>query len=152
FNYIDRLVLAAVQPKIEASNIFEKDDPFRKTKLGALTTVFLIVYMAAAPVLGWVADRASRWLIVGIGVILWSLASAATGLATAFWFLLLARCLVGIGEAAYGPAAPTLLAEYYPLKERARVFAWFYLAMPLGIALAYVLGGYVAGTGLGWRW
>jgi MFS family permease len=150
FNYIDRYVLVAVQPKIGA-DLFEPDDPDKKTKLGALTTVFLIVYFATAPMLGWLADRVSRWLVVGVGVILWSLASGATGLATVFWFMLATRCLVGIGEAAYGPAAPTLLADYYPMRKRARVFAWFYLAMPVGVALGFLLGAYVEDIGLRWR-
>ena len=58
--------------------------------------------------------------------------------------LLLTRCFVGIGEAAYGPVAPTLISDFYPVKVRGRVLAWFYMAIPVGSALGYVLGDAVA--------
>src|SRR5262245_53949453 len=156
FNYIDRQVLAAVLPKIEET--FLKDDPFAKTKLGWLTTAFLVSYMLLAPVFGWLGDRTSRWLLVGVGVILWSLASGASGLATGYLVLLLTRCFVGVGEAAYGPVAPTVISDLYPVQVRGSVLAWFYLAIPVGGALGYVLGGAVADAPLfgdplaRWRW
>src|SRR5262249_50738583 len=72
-------------------------------------------------------------------------------LATAFWLLLLTRCFVGVGEGAYGPVAPTMISDLYPIKERGRVLAWFYVAIPVGGALGYALGGIVAGA-LSWHW
>jgi MFS family permease len=149
FNYIDRQVLAAVLPKLKGA--FVADDPHAKTKLGALTTAFMVSYMVLAPLFGWLGDRRSRWLLVGIGVMLWSLASGASGLATAYLILFLTRCLVGVGEAAYGPVAPTLISDLYPVQIRGSVLAWFYAAIPVGSALGYVLGGVVGGW-LGWRW
>jgi len=149
FNYIDRQILAAVLPKIEVE--FLRDDPDPKTKLGLLTAAFLVAYMLFSPIFGWLGDRMSRWLLVAFGVILWSLASGGSGLATGFVVLLLTRCLVGVGEAAYGPAAPTLISDLYPVERRGSVLAWFYAAIPVGGALGYVLGGAVAGTALGWR-
>ena len=104
FNYIDRQILAGVLPKIEEA--FLKGDVDAKTKLGWLTTAFLVSYMVLSPVFGWLGDRMSRWMLVGIGVALWSLASGASGLAEGYMMLLLTRCLVGVGEAAYGPTAP----------------------------------------------
>src|SRR5262245_43830516 len=104
FNYIDRQVLSAVLPKLEAQ--FTPNDPRAKTKMGALTTAFMVAYMVLAPVFGWLGDRSSRWLLVGVGVILWSLATGASGLAFSYFMLLLTRCFVGVGEAAYGPVAP----------------------------------------------
>jgi MFS transporter, Spinster family, sphingosine-1-phosphate transporter len=74
-------------------------------------------------------------------VIVWSLASGASGLASSFNMLLVTRLFVGIGEAAYGPAAPTLLADLYPIERRGRIVSYFYLAIPVGSALGYVLGG-----------
>src|SRR5262245_50246199 len=109
FNYIDRQVLAAVLPRIEDD--FLRGDPFAKTKLGWLTTAFLVSYMVLAPIFGWLGDRMSRWFLVAVGVLLWSLASGASGLAQAYVLLLLTRCLVGVGEAAYGPTAPTLISD-----------------------------------------
>src|SRR5215217_7920876 len=76
FNYIDRQVLSAVLPKLELdADIFQPDDPWLKFKLGWLTTAFLVSYMLISPIFGRLADTRSRWLLVGIGVILWSLAS-----------------------------------------------------------------------------
>src|SRR5437763_1750354 len=65
--------------------------------------------------------------------------------------LLLTRCFVGVGEGAYGPVAPTMLSDLYPVKERGRVLAWFYVAIPVGGALGYAFGEVVQ-RALGWRW
>jgi MFS family permease len=84
-------------------------------------------------------------------VIIWSLASGASGLAVSFVMLLLTRCLVGTGEAAYGPVAPSMLSDMYPESIRGKILAFFYLAIPVGSALGFVLGGHVANTSWGWR-
>src|SRR3954469_11831549 len=105
FNYIDRQVLAAVEPKIR-DTFFAPNDPNAMATTGALGTAFLVTYMLSAPALGWLADRFSRWIIVGCAVLLWSVASGASGLAGTFWILFLTRIFVGIGEGGYGPAAP----------------------------------------------
>jgi MFS transporter, Spinster family, sphingosine-1-phosphate transporter len=152
FNYIDRQVLSAVLPKLELdANLFRPDDPNIKFKLGLLTTAFLVSYMLMSPIFGRLGDRRSRWALVGIGVILWSLASGGSGLATGFVVLLLTRCLVGIGEAAYGPVAPAMLSDLYPERQRGRILAWFYMAIPVGSALGFVIGGMMAVTAWGWR-
>src|SRR5688572_2883288 len=97
FNYVDRQVLAAVEPLIR--------DYFKATQaqMGWLATAFLVSYMVFSPLFGWLGDRTSRWMLVAVGVILWSLASGASGMATSVALLLITRCCVGIGEAAYGP-------------------------------------------------
>jgi MFS family permease len=152
FNYIDRQVLSAVLPKLELdAALFAPTDPWLKTKLGSLTTAFMVSYMLLSPVFGWFADRGSRWKLVGIGVVLWSLASGGSGLAATFWLLLLTRACVGVGEAAYGPVAPSMLSDMYPQEERGRIMAYFYLAIPVGSALGFVIGGQVADTSWGWR-
>jgi MFS family permease len=107
--------------------------------------------MLLSPVFGRLGDTWSRWALVGIGVIVWSLASGASGLATGFLVLLLTRCLVGIGEAAYGPVAPAMLSDLYPERQRGKVMAWFYMAIPVGSALGFVVGALVADTAWGWR-
>jgi MFS family permease len=176
FNYIDRYVLAAVVPKVRET-FFQPahsgagaapessfavqfvgwlGDTFGLTGenalIGSLAMAFMVAYMIAAPLFGWLADRMSRWLLVGVGVILWSLASGASGLAETFGMLFLTRCFVGVGEAAYGPVAPTMISDLYPVKIRGSVLAWFYMAIPVGSALGYVYGGLVADSPLGWRW
>lgn len=150
FNYIDRQVLAALEPEI-------RDTFFLPTNLnamattGALGSAFLVTYMLSAPALGLLADRFSRWLIIGCAVILWSLASGASGLAATFSLLVCTRILVGIGEGAYGPAAPTILADHFPLATRGRIIAIFCAAIPVGSALGYILAGSISAH-LGWRW
>jgi MFS family permease len=105
----------------------------------------------------------SRWILVGIGVILWSLASGASGLdwggnlVLGYWLLFLTRCFVGIGEAVYGPVAPTVISDLYPVKSRGRVMSIFYIAIPVGGALGYAFGGQIASSTLfadhqSWRW
>ncbi|MGI8820026.1 MAG: spinster family MFS transporter [Chthoniobacterales bacterium] len=150
FNYLDRQILSALEPQIRGT-FFAADDVNAMTKTGALGMVFLVTYMLSAPLLGWLSDRFSRWLIVGTAVILWSLASGASGLAATFGILVLTRVLVGIGEGGYGPAAPTILSDLFPLEHRGRILAIFCAAIPVGSALGYVLGG-VINAHLGWRW
>jgi MFS family permease len=152
FNYIDRQVLSAVLSRLELdADLFNPHDPWIGLKLGSLTTAFMVSYMLMSPVFGWLGDTRSRWALVGIGVIVWSLASGGSGLATGFVVLLLTRCLVGIGEAAYGPVAPAMLADLYPERKRGRILAWFYAAIPVGSALGFVIGGAIADTAWGWR-
>ncbi len=149
-NYIDRYVLAAVEPQIRAT-FFHPGDPNAMAVTGLLGTAFFVTYMLSAPALGWLSDRFSRWVIIGVAVLLWSLASGASGLATTFGILLFTRVLVGIGEGGYGPAAPTLLADLFPLAMRGRIMSAFCAAIPVGGALGYVLGGMI-GSHWGWRW
>jgi MFS family permease len=153
FNYIDRQVLSAVLKRIELdADIFRPDDPNLRTKLGLLATAFMASYMLLAPVFGRLSDRLPRWRVVGVGVILWSVASGASGLAGTYAALLLTRCFVGVGEAAYGPVAPSMLSDLYPERVRGRVLAGFYLAIPVGSALGFVIGGQVAEWTGDWRW
>jgi MFS transporter, Spinster family, sphingosine-1-phosphate transporter len=150
FNYIDRYVLAAVEPNIRAA-FFAPDDPNAMWWTGTLAPAFLLTYMFSAPILGFLADRFSRWLIIGVCVILWSFATAASGFAATFAALFITRIFVGIGEGGYGPAAPTILADYFPLQKRGRIMAIFCAAIPVGSALGYVLGG-IINHQFGWRW
>ena len=145
FNYIDRQNLSAVLPRIR------DEFGWSYAQGGLLTSIFLISYMLFSPVFGWFGDRFSRWKLIAIGVMFWSLASGATGLATTFVMMATTRALIGLGEAAYGPAAPSLIADLYPVEKRGAKLAWFYVAIPVGSALGYMLGGHMAGT-WGWRW
>ncbi|PYL12180.1 MAG: MFS transporter [Verrucomicrobia bacterium] len=150
FNYIDRQILAALEPDIRAT-FFAPGDVNAMWKTGLLGDAFFVTYMISAPILGFLADRISRWIIVGFAVVLWSLASGGSGLAATFTILFATRIFVGIGEGGYGPAAPTILADLFPIEIRGRVMAIFYTAIPVGSALGYVIGG-VVGAHLGWRW
>jgi MFS family permease len=152
FNYIDRQILSATLPKISNdTSIFDPNDEDKNKKLGALTTAFMVAYMCLSPVFGRLGDSLARWLLIGIAVIIWSLATGGTGLATGYILLFLTRCLVGTGEAAYGPVAPAMLSDLYPVDHRGRIMSWFYMAIPVGSALGFVIGSNVAETQLGWR-
>jgi predicted MFS family arabinose efflux permease len=143
-NYIDRYVLSGVLPLVE------KAFPgVSKEQLGWLAPAFLIVYMLTSPVFGFLGDRMARKILVGLGVQLWSLATAAAGMARSFAQLFISRMFVGVGEAAYGTTAPTIISDLYPKSSRGRALALFYVAIPAGSALGYLLGGVV---GEGWSW
>ena len=150
FNYIDRQVLAALEPDIRAT-FFPAGGVNAMTKTGLLGDAFFITYMISAPILGLLADRFSRWIIIGSAVLLWSLASGGSGLAATFTILFATRVCVGIGEGGYGPAAPTILSDLFPIETRGRIMAIFCAAIPVGSALGYVIGGLI-GAHLGWRW
>ncbi|HYE17296.1 MAG TPA: MFS transporter [Tepidisphaeraceae bacterium] len=168
FNYIDRYILAAVEPELRKEffpqaaggpAVSAKDELARAmSSTGWLATAFLISYMVTAPLFGAIANRMSRWVLIAIAVTVWSLASGASGLAATFAVLLITRCFVGVGEAGYGPAAPALIAELYSAKNRGFIMALFYMAIPVGSALGYVFGGLITakmdGVGgiHGWRW
>lgn len=152
FNYIDRQILSATLPKIRLdATVLAPDDEWANAKLGALTTAFMVAYMLLSPVFGRLGDTVRRWFIVGAAVIAWSLATGGTGLATGYLVLFLTRCLVGVGEAAYGPVAPAMLSDLYPVSRRGKIMAWFYMAIPVGSALGFVIGSQVAEVA-GWRW
>ena len=148
FNYIDRYVLAAVEPEIQA-HFFAADDPNAHALTGLLGTAFLVTYMISAPIFGWLADRMSRWFIIGASVILWSAATAASGLAATFAMLFAMRLFVGIGEGGYGPIAPAIISDFFPVESRGRVLSYFYVAIPVGSALGYVIGGFFTSH---WGW
>jgi MFS family permease len=137
-NYLDRYVVSAVLPDL-------KQAPLRLTdaELGSLMSGFIIVYMLAAPLFGRLGDRGSRPKPIAIGVFLWSLATGLSGLARSYLQLLGARALVGIGEAAYGTIAPSLLADFFEKRTRGRAFAIFNMAIPVGAALGFIVGGLV---------
>jgi len=143
-NYIDRSILNAVQPLIQAE--FHVSD----AQLGRLTTVFLIFYTLAAPIMGPLADRHSRRLIIAIGAFAWSGVTLLTAFVHSYESLLIRHTLVGIGEASFVTISPTFVADLFPEEKRGRVLGVFYLAIPVGFALGYPIGGYF-GTHHGWR-
>lgn len=149
-NYIDRYIIAGVLPLVEKELLGpEVQDP--KFWMGLLSPAFLVTYMVAAPFFGYLGDRTRRWTVVGCGVLFWTVATGMTGLATAYWFLLLMRILVGLGEAAWGPIAPTIISDMYPVSKRGWVLSWFYIAIPVGSALGFMIGGKMAEL-FSWHW
>ena len=143
-NYIDRYVPSAVK------DLFKKDLGFTDVQTSLPLTAFVIVYMLTSPVFGSLADRWSRKVLIASGVALWSLATAGAALATGFVSFMIARSLVGVGEAAYATISPSLISDYYPPDRRNRILTFFYVAIPVGAALGFTIGGLV-GHAYGWR-
>jgi multidrug resistance protein len=143
-NYIDRSVLFAVQPLVQA------EFHLSNAQVGYLTSAFLGFYMVAAPFTGPLADRYSRKLIIVLGAVFWSALTLLTAVTHTYWELLVRHTLVGIGEATFVTIAPTFVADLFPEDERGRIFGIFYLAIPVGTAAGYLLGGKL-GPEHGWR-
>ena len=143
-NYIDRSVLFAVQPLVQ-QEFHQSDRVF-----GFLTSAFFIAYMLFAPVAGFLGDRYARRMIIVIGIAVWSGATLLTAITYDFSTLMIRHAIVGIGEASYATIAPALIADLFPEHKRGRMLAIFYLAIPTGTAVGYMLGGYL-GNLYGWR-
>ena len=143
-NYADRNILYAVQPLVQ--------DEFHltKTQIGYLTSAFLGFYMIAAPFVGPLADRYSRKLIIVLGAMFWSGLTLLTALTHTYGELLVRHTLVGIGEATFVTIAPAFVADLFAEDRRGRIFGVFYLAIPVGSAAGYLLGGSLAPI-YGWR-
>ena len=136
-NYVDRYTFFAVGPQIQS------DLHIGDARLGWLYSSFMIVYTMVSPFVGWLGDRYHRRGLLCFGVGLWSLATVGTAFAHNFHEMFFWRPLLGVGEASYGVIAPTLLADLFPAKDRGRVMGLYYLALPLGRALGYGIGGWV---------
>jgi len=143
-NYADRNVLFAVQPLVQ--NEFH----ISKAQIGYLTSAFLICYMLAAPFVGPLADRYSRKIIISLGAIFWSGLTLLTAVTHTYTELLVRHTLVGIGEATFVTIAPTFVADLFAENKRGRILGVFYLAIPVGSAAGYLLGGHLAPL-YGWR-
>ncbi len=144
-DYLDRNILTAVLPQLKADRIVTNN-----LQAGSLFTYFLISYSLVSPIMGWLGDRWRRTWLLGLGVGLWSLATVGTAFARDYGHLVLARALLGVGEATYGVIAPTILMDLFARERRARILSTFYLAMPIGSALGLGLGATIA-TQWSWR-
>ena len=143
-NYADRNVLFAVQPLVQ--------DEFHlsNAQIGYLTSAFLGFYMVAAPFVGPLADRYSRKVIIVLGALFWSGLTLLTAVTHTYTELLIRHTLVGVGEATFVTIAPTFVADLFAENMRGRILGVFYLAIPVGSAAGYLLGGYLA-PHYGWR-
>ena len=100
--------------------------------------------------MGPLADRYSRKIIIAVGAFAWSGATLLTAITHSYNALLIRHTLVGVGEASFVTISPTVVADLFPESMRGRVLGFFYLAIPVGFALGYPIGGYF-GTHYGWR-
>src|SRR5215217_3572769 len=143
-NFLDRTIIYILFPLIK------KEMEFSDTQLALLgTTSFVIFYTLLGIPFGRMADKGSRTKIIAIGLAVWSLFSGLTAFADGFWTIFLCRVMVGVGEATLGPAAISLLSDYFPPTKRATVTSIYSMGIAIGAGLAALLGGQL--SQFGWR-
>jgi MFS family permease len=145
FNYLDRTIIYILLPLIKREMVFTD---LQLALLGSMS--FVIFFTVLGIPFGRLADRAVRKNMIAAGLIVWSLFSGLTGFANGFWSLLICRVMVGVGEATLGPAALSLLSDYFPIRVRATVQAIYSSGIAIGAGLAFFLGGWL-GQYYGWR-
>lgn len=143
-NFADRQVVVPLLP------LLRQQMSVSDMQLGSLQTWLLVVLALASIPCGLFADRFSRTQIIAAGVLFWSLATIACGFANSFLLLLVARSLIGVGEAAYAPAAQSMISDSFPYERRALAQAIFASGMLLGGAAGQVFGG-LSGVSHGWK-
>lgn len=143
-NFFDRLIIAAVGEPIR------KEFGLSDTALGSLSTAFILLYAVVGIPFGRLADRVPRKFVLSAGVFVWSLLTAASGIAQSYWQLFAMRLGVGVGEASCAPAATSLIGDLFPAEKRARAMSVFMLGLPVGIACSFALSGTIA-KAYGWR-
>src|SRR5215216_4459118 len=145
-NFLDRSVIYILFTPIKAEMAFSD---LQLALLG--TTSFVIFYTLLGIPFGRLADRTDRKNLIAGGLFVWSLFSGLTGFAHSFWTIFFCRLMVGVGEATLGPAALSLLSDYFPTRMRATVQSIYSSAIALGGGAAFLLGGWI-GQSHGWRW
>lgn len=138
FSYLDRMILALLIGPVR------RDLGISDTEVSILIGfAFAAFYTLMGLPLGLIADRSNRRNLVAAGIAVWSLMTAACGLAQSFWTLFLARIGVGVGEATLSPAAYSMLSDYFPRHRLARVMAVYSVGATAGIGVAMMIGGAV---------
>lgn len=145
FSYLDRTILSILQVPIK------KELGLSDGQLGLLTGLaFALFYATLAVPIARVADRSNRKLLIVASLAVWSLMTALSGLATGFATLVFFRIGVALGEAGSIPASHTILADYFRPDKRATALAVWGLALPIGVMLGYLSGGWLA-QAIDWR-
>ena len=144
FNYVDRYVLSAVAEQVKKE--FTLDD----TKVGWLTTAFMLGYFLTSPFFGYFGDRMARKWLIALGIFVWSLGTVLTGFANSYWEVVFYRVMVGVGEASYATLSPGLLSDAFGPERRNNAFTIFYVAIPIGAALGAIIGSWI-GAHYGWH-
>lgn len=143
--HIDRHMLSGFAPQItQELALNNKQFGFLTGAVWVLSFGFMAIFM------GSLADRFSRTRVMAFGVLVWSVCTAASGYAQNFEQMVLARFFVATGEAALVPAAVSLLAEVFSAQRRSTAVGVFFIGIPMGIGLAFVIAGSM-GVTLGWR-
>ena len=144
-NFFDRYIVQAVEP------VLKSEFALTNQQSGILGAAFVVGYIVFSPLFGFFGDRVDRRVLMGIGLIAWSLFTGLTGLASSFYYFLFARMLVGVGEASFGAIVPSFLkGRVTDMVALNSALSIFYVAIPVGSALGYIAGGQLAAS-WGWR-
>jgi len=143
-NFYDRQILAVLNEPIR------KEWGLKDVQMGILNTAFTLIYAAVGVPLGRLSDKTLRTRVLSIGVSVWSVMTAATGIAWSFASMFVLRLGVGVGEASCAPAANSLVGDLFPAKQRARALSIMMLGLPVGVFLTGNVSGFVAKS-FGWR-
>ena len=143
-DYFDRQLLASVLTPLKMEMNLSDD------QLGTLQSAFMLGYFLTAPIFGYLGDRCPRRWLVAAGVLVWSFGTLLSGHAGTLGNLIVFRVLVGLGEASFGTISPGWIADLFVPQKRNLAISIFYLAIPVGSALGYVVGSTIAAN-YGWR-
>lgn len=143
-NYLDRNVIFALFEPIK------RDLHLSDSQLGWLGSAYILVFSIAALPFGLLSDLRSRRAVIAWGVGIWSAFTVFSGMVRSFWQLFTCRAAVGIGEAAYGPASSSMVADFFPGRSRAIAMGILTAGVSLGGVLGIYLGGTIEGA-YGWR-
>lgn len=137
-SFIDRQILNLLVEPIR------RDLVISDTQMSLLMGLsFALFYTVCGIPLGRLADTKSRRGLIAVGVLFWSAATAACGMAKLYWQFLICRIGVGVGEAALSPAAYSLIADSFPPERRATAISVYSMGVYLGSGIAFLLGGLV---------
>lgn len=144
FNYIDRFVLSVLLPSIK------EDLSLSDTALGGVATAFTLSYVLLGIPFARLADRHSRKAIISISLAIWSMMTAASGLAQNFIQLAAARILVGVGEAGATPPAHSMISDYFPPAMRTKALAVYGIGAPVGLIIGFSFASWLV-EAYSWR-
>jgi MFS family permease len=144
FNYLDRYVMSSVLTPMQ------KELGLSDGAAGWTASAFMLGYFITAPIFGYLGDRYPRKYLMLAGVLVWSLATAGSGLAQSFGQLFAIRMVVGVGEAAFVTICPSWISDVFAATKRNTALTLFYVAIPFGSAIGFTIGGWFAQHG-DWR-
>uniref|UniRef100_A0A8C9X848 SPNS lysolipid transporter 2, sphingosine-1-phosphate n=1 Tax=Sander lucioperca TaxID=283035 RepID=A0A8C9X848_SANLU len=147
-NYMDRYTVAGVLLDIQ------RHYGVSDSGIGLLQTVFICSFMVAAPIFGYLGDRFNRKVILSCGIFFWSIVTLSSSFISKeyYWLFVLSRGLVGIGESSYSSISPTIIGDLFTNNSRTMMLSVFYLAIPLGSGLGYILGASAKVAAGDWHW
>ncbi|KDO78751.1 hypothetical protein CISIN_1g0089572mg, partial [Citrus sinensis] len=118
---------------------------------GVLSSAFMVGLLVASPIFASLAKSHNPFRLIGVGLSVWTFATAGCGSSFDFWSIAICRMLVGVGEASFISLAAPFIDDNAPVPQKTAWLSMFYMCIPTGVALGYVYGG-VVGSHLNWRY